>query len=76
MKASESLKEEFYGLLDRTLNAVPARDRIMLHGDFSVRVGTDSEESKKILGKHRISRIKLTNLCCTRPSHHVSLIHI
>ena len=50
----EENKEEFYSQLRVVLSKVPAKDKLILTGDFNARVGRDSVKWPGVLGPHGI----------------------
>ena len=44
------VKYEFYEQIDRVLSSVPHCHKLLLMGDFNVRVGRDSDVWGKVLG--------------------------
>ena len=50
----EENKEEFYSQLRDVFSKVPAKDKLILTGDFNARVGRDSDKWLGVLGPHRI----------------------
>lgn len=49
-----SEKENFYSLLDRTLNSIPKTDIIILMGDFNAQIGSDNIDYERIMGRQAI----------------------
>lgn len=45
-------KYRFYQALDDTLNYIPRNDKAILLGDFSARVGSNSQICGGVIGKH------------------------
>jgi endonuclease/exonuclease/phosphatase family metal-dependent hydrolase len=52
LMASDTVKEQFYAELERVLAAVPARDKLVVLGDFNARVGRDNSVYLGVMGKH------------------------
>ncbi|XP_076036546.1 uncharacterized protein LOC143022287 [Oratosquilla oratoria] len=61
LDAEEHVKGAFYQQLDTVISQIPARDRLLLLGDFNARVGRDHELWHNIID-HRllITKLKLT----------------
>lgn len=51
---TNEVKEQFYSHLRETIKRVPAGVRLILIGDFNVRIGSDSENWKGALGSQGI----------------------
>ena len=50
--ATEESKDEFYSLLESTLQTVDQRDKLVMMGDFNARVGKDHVVWQGVIGKH------------------------
>ncbi|XP_064117589.1 craniofacial development protein 2-like [Macrobrachium nipponense] len=55
--AEDQTKELFYAALDTVLTAIPNEDKLMLLGDFSARVGRDSDIWRGTIGKEGVGKI-------------------
>ena len=62
MKASEEAKEEFYELLNSTIEEVPPKEKLLLLGDFNARVGQNCETWRGIIGKHGLCKSNLNGI--------------
>jgi len=56
--ADEVDKAAYYSLLDKTLQRIPATDKIILLGDFNARVGQDHTLWNGTIGRHGIGSCK------------------
>lgn len=54
MTSTDDDKAAFYTQLDRTIQAVPANDKLVVLGDFNARVGKDHRLWEGIIGRHGI----------------------
>ena len=54
LTSEDEVKASFYNLLDRTIQAVPAHDKLIVLGDFNARVGSDHRLWEGVLGHHGI----------------------
>ena len=68
LSQSDTVKEQFYESLNRTLSDIPPSHKILLLGDFNARVGTEHDVWEGILGKHGIGAVNsngtaLLSLC-------------
>ncbi|XP_045101450.1 uncharacterized protein LOC123498409 [Portunus trituberculatus] len=54
LTSTDEDKAAFYTQLDRTIQAVPANDKLVVLGDFNARVGKDHRLWEGILGRHGI----------------------
>ena len=66
--ATEEAKDEFYSLLETTLQTVNPRDKLVMMGDFNARVGKDHEVWQGVIGKHGTGNmnpngLRLLTLC-------------
>jgi len=66
--ADEADKTAFYSPLDKTVQRIPATDKIILFGDFNARVGQDHTLWNCAIGRHGIGSCNangksLLNLC-------------
>ena len=57
MVYSEEAKEEFYHTLQGIISAVPARDKLLLMGDFNARIGKDQDAWPSVMGPHGIGKM-------------------
>jgi len=65
---SEEDVDQFYDLLQSTINKTHKGDILFVMGDFNAKVGTDSEQSGNVIGKHGYGQMnqrgeKLLNFC-------------
>uniref|UniRef100_H2ZW08 Endonuclease/exonuclease/phosphatase domain-containing protein n=1 Tax=Latimeria chalumnae TaxID=7897 RepID=H2ZW08_LATCH len=56
LAAEEEQKEQFYADLDEILTIIPKEDKIILLGDFNVRVGWDSNMWRGTIGKEGVGK--------------------
>lgn len=66
--SDDGIKDSFYDMLNRTLDDIPAKDLILLLGDFNSKVGDDNAGLEHIMGKHGTGIMndngqRLTELC-------------
>ena len=54
LQAETGVKEAFYCDLHNLLQQVDSKDKLLILGDFSARVGRDFEPWKGVLGRHEI----------------------
>ncbi|KAK2190871.1 hypothetical protein NP493_66g06008 [Ridgeia piscesae] len=47
-------KDAFYNLLASLLSGIPRTDKLLLIGDFNVRIGRDNDKWPMFIGKHEI----------------------
>lgn len=52
----DEIKEQFYSDLRETIMRVSHDDRLVLIGDFNVRVGADTEKQEGVLGNHSVGK--------------------
>ena len=52
----EKKKEAFYNQLASVLSGIPLTDKLLLIGDFNVRIGRDNERWPLVMGKHGIGK--------------------
>ncbi|XP_030752312.1 craniofacial development protein 2-like [Sitophilus oryzae] len=45
-------KQNFYGLLNRTLNDSPKGDITIIMGDMNAKIGSDNNNLEEVMGKH------------------------
>ena len=57
MKAGEEEKDSFYRLLEEEVKKVPARNSLLVLGDFNARVGRDWEPWSNCLGKEGVGKM-------------------
>ena len=57
LDASDEAKDEFYGHLEEILGAIPAREYVLVLGDFNGRVGGDHELWPRCIGREGVGRI-------------------
>ena len=48
--------KEFYSDLRETIKRVPTDDRLILVGEFNVRVASDTKKWKEVLGSHGVGK--------------------
>ena len=60
--AEEHVKDQFYDLLDRTINNVPRTDKFAILGDFNARVGTGHQLWHGVLGSHGVGSCNANDL--------------
>ena len=68
LAATEETKDEFYSLLELTLQTVDPRDKLVMMGDFNARVGKDHIVWQGVIGKHGTGNmnpngLRLLTLC-------------
>ena len=68
LDADYNIKEDFYRMLDSTIQKTPATDRLILLGDFNARVGTEHLVWKGVIGQHGVGKmnsngLRLLSLC-------------
>ena len=66
--SDEDIKDNFYNLLDATIQGVDRRDKLVLLGDFNARVGKESQVWSGALGNHGVGKmnsngLRLLTLC-------------
>lgn len=54
LTSEDEIKVSFHNLLDRTIQAVPAHDKLVVMGDFNARVRNDHRLRKGIPDNHGI----------------------
>ncbi|XP_072051496.1 craniofacial development protein 2-like [Amphiura filiformis] len=64
----EEMVDEFYDLLQTTVNKTPKSDVLIIMGDLNAKVGTNWQQWENILGKHGYGEVnqrgeKLLNFC-------------
>ncbi|KAL8563736.1 hypothetical protein ACOMHN_063504 [Nucella lapillus] len=52
MTNPDEIKDMFYEELDSFMASVPQSEKLIIHGDFNARVGTDHQAWDRIIGKH------------------------
>uniref|UniRef100_A0A5F8H7Z0 Reverse transcriptase domain-containing protein n=1 Tax=Monodelphis domestica TaxID=13616 RepID=A0A5F8H7Z0_MONDO len=62
LTSTEETIEQFYSDLSAVLHSVPTNDKLILLGDFNVRVGQDHERWKGVLGKHGMAKMNNNGL--------------
>lgn len=68
LPSEENVKDHFYEALDEAIHKVPKSDKILLLGDFNVRVGKNSDIWKGVIGQngighHNANGLRLLSLC-------------
>jgi len=56
LAAPQEDKECFYEQLDRAIQAVPHKEKVLVLGDFNTRVGKDYKLWHKVLGRHGLGK--------------------
>ena len=69
MTNPDESKEIFYNQLARVLSGIPRRYKLLLIGDFNVRIGRDNGKWPLVMGKYGIGKCNsngelLLALCC------------
>ena len=54
LEAERHANDQFYDLLDRTVNNVPRTDKLAILGEFNARVGTGHQQWHGVLGRHGV----------------------
>jgi hypothetical protein len=60
--SDEPIKDCFYDVLYKTLQAVPRHDKLMIIGDFNARVGSDYTTWGGVIGKHGVGNVNSNGL--------------
>jgi len=68
LPSDDETKDHYYAMLRSTLMQVPRRDKLIVLGDFSARIGSDSKTWGNVMGKHGVGNInsnghRLLSLC-------------
>ncbi|CAJ1063207.1 LOW QUALITY PROTEIN: uncharacterized protein LOC117545945 [Xyrichtys novacula] len=68
LDAVNNIKDAFYESLDAARSKIPDSDKLILMGNFNVRVGTDAKIWKPVIGSHGIRKtnshsLRLLTLC-------------
>ena len=62
LTSTEENIEQFYSDLSAVLHSVPAKDKLLLLGDFNARVGQDFARWEGVLGKHGVGKMNNNGL--------------
>ena len=62
MTNSDEVKDKFYDDLDYVISATPRTDKLILLGDFNVRMDTDHQIWERVIGKY-VSGLLLLRKC-------------
>ena len=62
MASSEQEKDDFYNQLHTVISRVQHKDKLILMGDFNVRVGTDHQTWEGVLGHHGVGKMNSNGL--------------
>lgn len=57
LKAADETKEKFYDELRNLISSIPAKEDIILLGDFNARVGKDTDAWKGVIGRHGMGKM-------------------
>ena len=56
MTNPDEVKDKFYDDLDSVISAAPRTDKLILHGDFNARVGTDHQTWEGVIGSEGVGK--------------------
>ena len=66
MTNPDEVKDKFYNDLDSVISATPRIDKLILLGDFNVRVGTDHQTWEGVIGTEGIGKCKSNGLLLSK----------